>query len=59
MGALAPPPPSTPTGLRGSMFLFIKNLKQSELRVLFYSNSLMRNKIENTMKESQAFHKKS
>ena len=58
MGALAPPPP-TPTGLRGSMFLFIKNLKQSELRVLFYSNSLMRNKIENTMKESQAFHKKS
>ena len=57
MGALAPPP--TPTGLRGAMFLFIKNLKQSELRVLFYSNSLMRNKIENTMKEAQAFHKKS
>ena len=47
----------TPTGFRGSMFLFIKNLKRSELRVLFYSNSLVFSKIENTVKESQAFHK--
>ena len=55
----APAPPLPPTGFRGSMFLFSKNLKQSELRVLFYSNSLMCSKIENTVKESQAFHKKS
>ena len=32
-------PPPTPTGFRGSMFLFIKNLKRSELHTYFIVTS--------------------
>ena len=39
-GALAPPPPPLPQ-IQRSTFLFIKDLKQNELIVLFYSNSLI------------------
>ena len=41
-GALAPPPPPPPLPqIQRSTFLFIKDLKQNELIVLFYSNSLI------------------
>ena len=40
-GALAPIPPPAPSPDPEVHFLFIKDLKQNELIVLFYSNSLI------------------
>ena len=41
-GALAPTPPPPPLPqIQRSTFLFIKDLKQNELIVLFYSNALI------------------
>ena len=40
-GALAPPPPPHLPQIQRSTFLFIKDLKQNELIVLFYSNALI------------------
>ena len=41
-GALAPPPPPPPLPqIQRSSFLFIKDLKQNELIVLFYSKALI------------------
>ena len=40
-GGLAPPTPPQLSQIQRSTFLFIKDLKQNELIVLFYSNSLI------------------
>ena len=40
-GALAPTPPPPLPQIQRSTFLFIKDLKQNELIVLFYSNALI------------------
>ena len=39
-GVLAPPPPPPPARQQRSSFSLISDLKQSEVRILFYSNLL-------------------